>query len=60
MELLIYSKGKETVTRLAMKPVANPQENPVEMTAERKDQRVLITLNFLGNYQATFPVSSPD
>jgi hypothetical protein len=60
LELLIYGKEKEPVTRVAMKSVSVQQENPIEMSAERKDHSELVTLNFLGKYQATFTFSAPD
>jgi hypothetical protein len=60
LELLIYSKDKEPVTRAAMKSISVRQENPIEISAERKDHSELITLKFLGNYEGTFTLSAPD
>jgi hypothetical protein len=60
LELLIYGKDKEPVVRLPMKSISSQQDNPVEMSAERKDDDGLITLKFLGKYQVTFTVSAPD
>ncbi len=59
LELLIYSKDKEPVTRAAMKSISVQQENPIEMSAERKEHSERITLRFLGKYQVTFTVSAP-
>jgi len=60
LELLIYGKDKEPVTRVPMKSVLGQQDNPVEMSCERKDDDGLITLKFLGKYEVTFTVSAPD
>jgi hypothetical protein len=60
LELLIYSKDKEPVTRVAMKSISAQQENPIEISAERKDHSELITLKFLGKYEGTFALSAPD
>ena len=60
LELLIYGKDKEPVTRVALKSVSGQQDNPVEMSVERKDDSGEITLKFLGKYAATFSVTAPD
>lgn len=60
LELLVYGKDKEPVTRVAMKSISGQQENPIEITAERKDDSGVITLKFLGKYKATFSVTAPD
>ena len=60
LQLLIYGKDKEPVVRLALKPISGQQDNPIEMSAERKDDDGLITLEFLGKYEVTFTVSAPD
>ena len=60
LELLIYGKDKEPVTRAAIKSVSSQQDNPIEMSAERKDDSGVITLKFLGKYEATFSVTAPD
>ncbi len=60
LQLLIYGKDKEPVVRMALKPNSGQQDNPIEMSAERKDDDGLITLEFLGKYEVTFTVSAPD
>ncbi len=60
LELLIYGKDKEPVMRVLMKSISGQQDNPVEMSCERKDDDGLITLRFLGKYEVTFTVSAPD
>ena len=60
LELLIYGKDKEPVTRAAIKSVSGQQDNPIEMSAERKDDSGVITLKFLGKYEATFSVTAPE
>ena len=60
LQLLIYGKDKEPVARLPLKSISGQQDNPIEMSAERKDDDGLITLKFLGKYEVTFTVSAPD
>jgi hypothetical protein len=60
LELVIYGKDKEPVTRAPMKLVSGEQENPIEMSAERKDDSGVITLKLLGKYEATFSVTAPE
>jgi hypothetical protein len=60
LELVIFSKDKEPLTRAPLKSISGQQDNPVEMTAERKDDSGVITLKFLGKYEATFSVTAPD
>jgi hypothetical protein len=61
LELLIYGKDKEPVARAALKAVSGQaQDNPIEMTAERLDNKGLVTLKFLGKYEATFSVTEPE
>jgi len=60
LQLLIYGKDKEPVARVPLKSISGQQDNPIEMSAERKDDDGLITLKFLGKYEVTFTVSAPD
>ena len=60
LELVIYSKDKEPVTRVAMKSISVQQDNPVELSAERKDDSGVLTLKFLGKYEASFSVTAPE
>ena len=60
LQLLIYGKDKEPVARLPLKSISGQQDNPIEMSAERKDDDGLITLKFLGKYEVTFTVSAPE
>jgi hypothetical protein len=60
LELLIYGKDKQPVTRVALKSVSGQQDNPIDMTAERKDDSGVLTLKFLGKYEATLSVTAPD
>ena len=57
LELLVYGKDKEPVTRTPLKSISGQQENPIEMSAERKDDSGVLTLKFLGKYEATFSVT---
>jgi hypothetical protein len=60
LELLVYGKESEPVLRVPLKRISSAQDNPIEMSAERKDDGGLITLNFLGRYSASFMVTDPD
>src|SRR5215472_6116105 len=60
LELLVYGKESEPVLHVPLKGISSTQDNPIEMSAERKDDGGLITLNFLGRYTASFMVSDPD
>lgn len=60
LELLVYGKDKEPVLKTALKPVSVPQENPLELTADRKEDGALLTFRFLGKYEASFMVTDPD
>jgi hypothetical protein len=60
LELVIYGKDKEPVTRVAMKSISGQQDNPIELSAERKDDSGVLTLKFLGKYEATFSVTAPE
>jgi hypothetical protein len=60
LELLIYGKDKEPATRVPMKSISGQQDSPIEMSCERKDDSGVITLKFLGKYEATFSVTAPD
>ncbi len=60
LELLIFGKGKEPVMKVPLKTISNSQETPIEMSAERKDNGGLITLQFVGKYEASFMVTDPD
>jgi hypothetical protein len=43
-----------------MKSISGQQENPIEMSAERKDDDGVITLKILGKYEATFSVTAAE
>ena len=60
LELLIYGKDKEPLTRVPMKSISGQQDNPIEMSCERKDDNGLVTLKFLGKYEVTFAVTEPE
>ena len=60
LELLIYGKDKEPVLRVPLKALSAPQENPIEMSAEARDNSGLVTLKLVGKYQASFTVTEPE
>ena len=60
LELLVFGKDKEPVLRAPIQTISSQQENPIEMTAERKDNGGLLTLRFVGKYEASFMVTDPE
>ncbi len=60
LELLIYGKDKEPVTRAPVKSMSVPQDDPIEVSCERQDNKAVVTLRFLGKYEATFAVTEPE
>ena len=60
LELLVYGKDKEPLARAPMKAISGAQENPIELSGERQDDRGMVTLKLLGKYEATFAVTDPE
>jgi len=60
LELLIYGKDKEPLMRVPLKSISSQQDNPIEMSCERQDNKALVTLKFLGQYEVTFAVTEPE
>jgi hypothetical protein len=60
LELLVYGKDKEPVTRAPLKSISGQQEDPIDVSAERKDDSAVVTLKFLGKYEATFSVTAAE
>jgi len=60
LELLVFGKDKEPVLRAPIHSISRQQESPVDMTAERKEEGGVVTLRFLGKYEASFMVTDPD
>jgi hypothetical protein len=57
MELLIYGKDKEPLTRAPLQGISVTQENPIEMSAEPQGEGALVTLRILGKYEGSFTVA---
>jgi hypothetical protein len=60
LELLIYGKDKEPVAHVPLKAISSAQKDPIDLSAERQSEGGLITLKFLGKYEASFMVTDPD
>lgn len=60
LELLIYGKDKEPVLRAPLKAISSPQDNPIEISGERRDNAGLVTLRLVGKYEASFKVTEPE
>lgn len=60
LELLVYGKSKEPVMRVPLRTTSGKQENPLEFSAERRDDGGMLTLKFAGKYEASFMVTDPE
>lgn len=62
LELLVYGSGKEPVARVALKSasVSGSHSEPIELSAEKQDDRGEVTLTFVGKYQATLSLTDPE
>ena len=60
LELLVYGKDKEPVIRAPLRAISRQEEDPIAMSAERKDDGGHVTLRFLGKYEANFIVTDPE
>jgi hypothetical protein len=60
LELLVLGKDKTPLLTAPLKAITRTQDNPIEMTAERREDGGLITLRLLGKYETTFMVTDPD
>jgi hypothetical protein len=60
LELLVLGKDKTSLLTAPLKAITKTQDNPIEMTAERKEDGGLITLRLLGKYETSFMVTDPD
>jgi hypothetical protein len=60
LELLILGRDKTPLLTAPLKAITRTQDNPIEMTAERREDGGLITLRLLGKYETSFMVTDPD
>ncbi len=60
LELVVLGKDKTPLLTAPLKAITQAQDNPIEMTAERKEDGGLITLRLLGKYEVSFMVTAPD
>jgi len=59
LELLVYGKDKDALLRVPLKSISSQQENPIEMSGEAKENSGVVTLKFLGKYEASINVTEP-
>jgi hypothetical protein len=58
LELLVFGKDKNPVTKVPLKKAESQQESPIGIDAERRsDDTGTITLKILGRYEAKIPVT---
>lgn len=57
MELLVYGKEKQPILRLPLKEISGQQDNPIEMSAQKQGDGVVVELRILGQYQASLSVA---
>jgi hypothetical protein len=60
LELLVYGSEKQPVTRVPIKSISGRQDDLIDMAAERQDTKGVVTLKFLGKYEASLDVTDPD
>lgn len=61
LELLVYGKDKEPLLTVPVHPTDRPQLSPpIDMSARREPDAGYLTLNILGRYQATLPLTELD
>ncbi len=60
LELLVFGKDKEPILRAPMKAVTGSKDYPIDMSADKRDDGGVITLNILGAYETTFMVTDPE
>jgi hypothetical protein len=59
LELLVYGKEKDPLLRVPLKSISAQQENPIEMSGEAKENSGVVTLKFVGKYEASINVTEP-
>lgn len=58
LELLVYGKDKEPILSAPVQSLDRPQQSPpIDMSARRDADAGYLTLNILGRYQATLPLT---
>ncbi len=60
LELLVFGKDKEPVLAAPIHTISRSQADPVDISAERRDDGGLVTLRFLGKYETNFMVTDPE
>jgi len=56
LELLVYGKEKEALLHVPLKPMSATPDNPIELSAQAQGEGVVLTLELLGKYTASFTV----
>jgi hypothetical protein len=59
LELLVYGKDKNPLLRVPLKSISAQQEDPIEVSSELKDDNALVTLKFVGKYEAVLELTEP-
>jgi len=59
LELLVYGKDKEPLVRVPVKSISTPQENPIEMSGEAKENSGVVILKFVRKYEASINLTEP-
>ncbi len=60
LDLLVYGKDAEPILTTPLKGISLDQAEVVDVNVERRDDGALVTLRFLGKYEAAFMVTDPD
>ena len=59
-ELRVYGRDKEPLLHVALTPISEKQENPIEVSAEQQGDGAMLTLKILGKFSASFPVGTSE
>jgi hypothetical protein len=60
LELALLGNDKTPLLTAPLKKISKPQDNPIDLAAERKEDGGLLSLKILGKYEASFMVTDPD
>ena len=59
-ELLVYGKDKGPLLHVALTPISDKQQNPIEVSAEQQGDGAMLTLKILGKFTAGFAVGTAE
>jgi hypothetical protein len=60
LELVVFGKGKDPITKAPLATVASSQAQPVDLKVERESDRGRVTVKLAGKYAASLAVTDPE